>query len=179
MNSDYVVTVGERHFRVKVVGEHLVEIDGQRRQVDFVRLAEDHYSLLLDNAVFDLVSNPVSEDKKNSLRGARVRVSMNMRDYIVTVDDRRSLLLKSLRREEASESNSLVVMSPMPGMVVKVEVHEGDEVEKGDGLVILEAMKMENELKAPVRGRVISVHVRGGAAVEKGEQLVTIQTESH
>jgi biotin carboxyl carrier protein len=67
----------------------------------------------------------------------------------------------------------------MPGMVVKVEVREGDSIKKGEGLVILEAMKMENELKAPVNGRISSVHVQRGAAVEKGEKLVTIQTETH
>lgn len=175
-NYDYMVTIGQRQFQVKVVSSHLVEVDGHKWEVDLVRLAEGHYSLRLNNAVMDLVSYPLVEEGRDGLTGFRMRVLVNGREYIATVDDHRSLLLKSLRREEANKSGSLVVTSPMPGMVIKVEVQEGDEVQAGRGLVVLEAMKMENELKAPVHGRVTSIHVRGGTSVEKGEKLVTIET---
>lgn len=176
MSSEYVVTIGQRRFQVKVISSHLVQVDGQRCEVDLVRLAENHYSLRLDNSVFDVVSDPLPEEINNGFASPRVRVLINTREYIATVDDRRSLLLKSLGREEANKSGSVVVMSPMPGMVVKVEVREGEEVSEGQGLIVLEAMKMENELKAPVRGRVSSVHVQRGTSVEKGEKLVTIES---
>jgi len=64
--------------------------------------------------------------------------------------------------------------APMPGLVVRVLVREGDEVEAGRGLVVLEAMKMENELKAPGAGTVRTVHVKPGAAVERGTPLVEL-----
>jgi len=64
---------------------------------------------------------------------------------------------------------------PMPGRVVRVLVAPGDEVAKGQGLVIVEAMKMENELKAPRSGRVAAVHVAAGAGVEKGALLVEFE----
>jgi biotin carboxyl carrier protein len=65
--------------------------------------------------------------------------------------------------------------APMPGLVVRVLVEEGDRVDPGDGLVIVEAMKMENELRAGEAGRVGRIHVQEGAVVEKDEPLVTFQ----
>ncbi len=64
--------------------------------------------------------------------------------------------------------------APMPGLVVRVLVKEGDEVETGRGLVVLEAMKMENELKAPGAGTVKTIHVAAGAKVERGSPLVEL-----
>jgi pyruvate carboxylase subunit B len=65
----------------------------------------------------------------------------------------------------------------MPGLVLRVEVEEGQSVAAGDGLVVLEAMKMENEIKAPVDGRVTAVHVNDGQAVDKGTILVEVTVE--
>jgi biotin carboxyl carrier protein len=64
--------------------------------------------------------------------------------------------------------------APMPGLVVRVAVSVGERVEAGAGLVVVEAMKMENELRAPQSGVVTAVHVAAGAAVEKGAPLVTL-----
>ena len=67
------------------------------------------------------------------------------------------------------------IAAPMPGKVVRVLVAAGDSVAPGQGLVVVEAMKMQNELKAPRTGRVLSVAVREGATVAAGEPLVTIE----
>src|SRR6266853_1523136 len=66
------------------------------------------------------------------------------------------------------------VRAPMPGLVVRIEVAEGQQVDAGAGLVVVEAMKMENELRAPRPGTVQTVHVAVGQAVEKGASLVTL-----
>ena len=66
------------------------------------------------------------------------------------------------------------VVAPMPGMVLRVEVEEGDRVEEGQGIVIVEAMKMENELRALSAGYVTRIHVREGEAVEKDQILVEL-----
>jgi biotin carboxyl carrier protein len=67
------------------------------------------------------------------------------------------------------------LIAPMPGLVVRVNVTEGDEVAAGQGLVVMEAMKMENELRAPAAGRVSRVHATAGTAVEKGTVLVELE----
>src|SRR2546421_744162 len=73
-----------------------------------------------------------------------------------------------------SRAGPAVVRAPMPGLVVRVEVADGQRVEAGAGLVVVEAMKMENELRAPRAGVVQTVHVAVGQAVEKGMPLVTV-----
>jgi pyruvate carboxylase subunit B len=71
-----------------------------------------------------------------------------------------------------------VIKAPMPGLVVRVQVAVGQAVTAGVGLVVVEAMKMENELKAPRAGTVAQVHVQAGDKVEKGQPLVSLQPES-
>ena len=102
-------------------------------------------------------------------------------DLTVTVDNR-SMPLKlhtarakvAGRAAPAARSGPSAVQSPMPGKVVKVLVAAGDEVKSGQGVVVVEAMKMENELKAPRDGKVKSVSVKEGQAVEAGQTLATL-----
>jgi biotin carboxyl carrier protein len=99
-------------------------------------------------------------------------VASGHRSYIRVESDR-------LRAAEQAKKSSVgggdrVVKSPMPGRVVKVLVAKGDAVEVGQGLLVLEAMKMENEVKAKVAGTVADVHVVAGAAVEGNAKLVTL-----
>ncbi len=70
-----------------------------------------------------------------------------------------------------------VVKAPMPGLVVRVEVSEGKAVEVGEALVVVEAMKMENELRATYKGVVERIHVKAGDRVEKGAPLVTLSPQ--
>ena len=74
----------------------------------------------------------------------------------------------------AAPAGEVTVAAPMPGLVVRILVPEGERIEAGAGLVVLEAMKMENALRAPRAGTVARVHVREGQAVEKGAALVTL-----
>ena len=84
---------------------------------------------------------------------------------------------RQLRREtvvEGRDSGRLIVKAPMPGLVLRLEVEPGAVVKKGQGLLVLEAMKMENELKAPGGGTVSAIHVKAGQPVEKGMPLVEV-----
>ena len=100
-------------------------------------------------------------------------VASGHRSYI-RVESDRSRAAEQAKRSSVG-SGDLVIKSPMPGRVVKVLVAKGAAVEVGQGLLVLEAMKMENEVKAKVAGTVAEVHVAAGAAVEGGAKLVTLQ----
>jgi pyruvate carboxylase subunit B len=89
------------------------------------------------------------------------------------LDARRKLAAQAAARP--GQSGPLAVKSPMPGKVVKVLVREGEAVKMGQGLVVVEAMKMENELRAPRDGRVQKVSAVEGAAVESGQTLATLE----
>jgi biotin carboxyl carrier protein len=90
--------------------------------------------------------------------------------------DERTREIQALTGRKAAGPMGGVVRAPMPGLVVRVEVTEGQLVAAGAPLVVVEAMKMENELRAARPGRVTKVHVRAGTAVEKGAALVTLGT---
>ncbi len=90
--------------------------------------------------------------------------------------DERTQAIRTLTGKKGGPSGGGVVKAPMPGLVVRVQVAEGQKVGPGTGLVVVEAMKMENELKAAHPGIVKKVHVAPGAIVEKGAPLVTLES---
>ena len=115
-------------------------------------------------------------------RQALVDVDGAAPDLTVTVDNKSvPLKLTSARAKVAGRAvaparvGPSAVQSPMPGKVVKVLVAVGDEVKAGQGVVVVEAMKMENELKSPKDGKVRAVAVKEGQAVEAGQSLVTLE----
>ncbi len=86
--------------------------------------------------------------------------------------DERTRAIRDLGAAQAAAAGPAPVVAPMPGLVVKIHVAVGDEVQAGQAVVVMEAMKMENELRSPGAGRVRAIHATVGNAVEKGKQLV-------
>ena len=160
----YHVTVGDVTFEVDVDPEG-VQVDGDRMEASAPEpVSPDLYSFLVDGT-----SHTVLAERGGSgawdlqLRGRRYRVDV--------VDDP----MKALR--DAGSAGSIVngpepLRAPMPGLVVRVEVEEGQLVEAGRALLVVEAMKMENSLTAPVEGRVGTIHVEAGQTVERNEVLI-------
>ncbi len=95
----------------------------------------------------------------------------------VTVEDERTRRLRKLTGSGDRTRPGGVVKAPMPGLVLRVEVEVGHVVRAGTGVVVLEAMKMENEISTPSGGRVSAVHVKAGQAVDKGAVLVEVVPE--
>lgn len=89
--------------------------------------------------------------------------------------DERTRAIQELSGATAGPSGPAPLKAPMPGLVVRVSVHVGDAVQAGQGLVVMEAMKMENELRAPAAGRVKSILASPGTAVEKGALLIELE----
>lgn len=86
--------------------------------------------------------------------------------------DERTRAIRDLGNAQAAAAGPAPVVAPMPGLVVKIHVAVGDEVQAGQAVVVMEAMKMENELRSPGTGRVRAIHAELGVAVEKGKLLV-------
>ena len=89
--------------------------------------------------------------------------------------DERTRAIRDLSAASAAPVGPAPILAPMPGMIVRVSVKAGDRVEAGQGVVVMEAMKMENELRATATGVVKSVEVSAGMAVEKGALLVALE----
>ena len=107
--------------------------------------------------------------------GDTVEFSLNGHYLTAKIQDEQALLLRSLGFKSASASSQGRLQAPMPGKILAVNVAEGDEVGHGQPVIILEAMKMENELKAPVGGRVVKIAAVAGSSVEKNQLLIEIE----
>jgi biotin carboxyl carrier protein len=97
------------------------------------------------------------------------------RELVVDCESERDRLLREFSQMAGEEHHHTEIHALMPGMVVKVMTKVGRDVEKGQPVMILEAMKMENELRAPTNGVVKEIHVREGLTVEKGDLLLVME----
>ncbi|MBW3535747.1 MAG: biotin/lipoyl-binding protein [Gemmatimonadetes bacterium] len=163
----YYVTIGTRTVEVDL-GADGVRVDGEPVDASIERVEGTRVrSLLLDGASHRLVARPLERRVWDlHLRGRRLRAE---------AVDERTRVIREMTGAAAGPAGPKPVKAPMPGLVVKVEVEEGADVEVGQGLIIVEAMKMENELRAEAAGRVAKVHVAPGEAVEQGQMLMEFE----
>jgi biotin carboxyl carrier protein len=164
--NEYRVTVDGREFAVAIAKDGSMCIDGKVVPVDIGQINTGTFSVLLDGVSTTLVVRR---------EGGSFHVLMNSLQKEISVQSERELLLKTYGGTSGSQRSRLEVFAPMPALIVKVEVNVGDEVVHGQGLLVLEAMKMENELKAVHSGRVKEIRVRQGKPVEKGELLMILE----
>ncbi len=99
-------------------------------------------------------------------------VSVNGNKYQLNVKDKFDELLKSLGFDNLNAGKINELKAPMPGLVLEVRISEGEAVKKGDPIIVLEAMKMENIIKSPTDGIIKKINVKKGAAVEKNQILI-------
>jgi biotin carboxyl carrier protein len=161
----YLTTVNGQTFEIDVNQEGRVTVNGEERTVDFQTITETLYSALIDNASFEAL---IEE------RDGRYNVLMFGDLYEIEVaDERQQRLLRASAGFELAQGE-ISIRSPMPGLIVAVPVVEGQAVEQGAAVCVLESMKMENEIKAPRAGTITRVHVAKGDRVEQNKVLVTL-----
>ena len=141
--------------------------NGEPIDVRTERIGERTLLLVVDGVPSTVTLEPQDDGKViATVAGKRIEVEVK------TATD---LLLERFGMDTALGAADREVRAPMPGLVLRVLVAAGDSVEAGQGVAVLEAMKMENELKAPSAGTVASVHAEAGAAVGKNDLLVTLE----
>jgi len=156
--------VAGRTLRVEVRGRgprYSVTVDGRRFEVDVHETSRHFLSLLIEGRSYE-----VGLERRG--QGFRVVLS----DDILQVDLRDAT--RGAAPAVAGASGPARVTAPMPGKIVRLLVSAGQQVEAGDALVVIEAMKMENELRAPRDGRVVELSVQEGQAVEAGTPLAIV-----
>jgi biotin carboxyl carrier protein len=164
---NYITTIGEQRFAIEINDENHVTVDGAEIEVDWHPLpGQPVYSVLIGGRSFEAYLLPIEggfpgADARPAVRGAR-----GGRTRIAPA---RSL------DDNLPASSEYQLRAPMPGLVAAVPVAEGQTVEKGTVLIVLESMKMQNELKTPRAGRVAHIRVRAGQAVEQNQTLVVVE----
>lgn len=162
----YFVTVDGRTFEV-VLGAEGATVDGTTVTAHLAQVeGTEVRSLVLDGASFRILAQ--------SHEAGHWDLHLRGRRFAVEAVDERTRTLREVTGTGRGPVGPRPIRAPMPGLVVKVEVAEGDRVEAGQGVVIMEAMKMENELRAEGPGIVARVHVSAGEAVEKDQILIDL-----
>jgi biotin carboxyl carrier protein len=169
----YFVDIGEETFEVDISKGH-VRIDGESVDADLLRLdGTAVWSLLVDGCSHRIVAD------EGAAAGEAAGV-WNLRiggeSHKVHVVDERRRRIAELTGADDGPKGPAPILAPMPGLVMRIEVAEGDIVTPGQGVVIVEAMKMENELKADSDARVGRIHVAEGDAVEKDQLLIELES---
>jgi biotin carboxyl carrier protein len=166
----YITTLNDKTYTIEINEERRVIIDGVEYEVDFASIGQGEasiHTLLVNGQSYEAF---VNENENNEwqvlLRGTL---------YTVTVEDEREKRLRAAGGAVSGQaSGEFHLKAPMPGLVVAVPVAEGQAVKKGDNLIILESMKMQNELKSPREGTVTRVKVKAGDSVEQNQVMVTV-----
>ena len=163
----YITTIEDRQFTVEIIDEKHVSVDGKVYEIDFESVSgQPVYSLIVDGRSHEAYIYQGEEDWQVLLRG---------RLYTVTAEDEREMRLRAAAGGRVSETGEFHLRAPMPGLVVTIPVSEGQEVKKGQVILILESMKMQNELKAPRDGTIGRIRVRPGESVEQKQTLLSVQ----
>jgi pyruvate carboxylase subunit B len=163
----YIVTVAGREIEVDIEGDQ-VRVGGRSLAAALRRVpATPLRHLLVDGRPSTLVIEGNG--------GGRWTIGMRGERWDVEAVDERTRHIRSLTGAAAGDRGAAPLKAPMPGLVVRVLAEPGQGVTRGGGVVVLEAMKMENELTAPADAKVKIVRVRAGEAVEKGQVLVEFE----
>lgn len=143
------------------------EIEGRRYEVEVGATQPGVYLLLANGQVYDCrVHHPGGKREA-------AEVTVGAQAYAVTLTDPKRL--RGEQSADASLDGTVKILAPMPGKVVRVLVEAGAEVEAGAGIVVVEAMKMQNEMKSPKAGIVTSISVKTGATVNAGDVLAVVE----
>ncbi len=163
----YEVSVGEKVFRVDLVREGqgwICKLDGRPVAINVAPTQEGTLSILL---------NGKSYETKQEITAAENNIVIGSQRFSTVVRDPRSL--RSRRTTDAGGQGPRKITAPMPGKVVRITAMVGSEVEAGQAVIVIEAMKMQNELKSPRKGILKKLSVAEGAAVEAGQVLAEVE----
>src|SRR5262245_61587576 len=171
MKRELIATVSGREIEISVEqpgddGRWRVTIDGAAREVDARQIRPGTWSLIIDGRAY-----LVDLDKRKQATALSSRVA----EAVAVIEDARRKRLAKAAHREGLASTGEELRAPIAGKVVKLLVEEGAQVAAGQGVIVLEAMKMENELVAERGGTVASIHKQAGQSINTGDLLVTLK----
>jgi len=163
----YITTVDGKEFQIEIVDEKHIRVGDRLLTVDFESVnGQPVFSIILDGKSYESFISEGDEGWQVLMRG---------RQYQITVEDEREKRLRAAAGGGVAEGGEFNLKAPMPGLVVAIPVSEGQEIKKGQVLIILESMKMQNELKSPKDGVVERIRVKTGESVEQKQALLSVK----
>ncbi len=154
----------EKAFAIKEEEKGLL-IDGVLMAFDLKKLSDTQFIGWSGLKSYKIT---ILESKKDDLL-----INIDGHELSLTCKDEIALMLDKLGMDVSSTTVVNEIVAPMPGLILDIQVNEGDDLNEGDGVIVLEAMKMENLIKSPVKALVKKVHVTKGQNVEKNQVLIS------
>ena len=162
----YLTTIGEKEFLIEVIDDKHIRVNDVVMEVDFESVSgQPVHSMLIDGKSYEAYVYEGEDEWQVLLFGHQ---------FPVKVEDEREKRLRASAGERSQEGGEFQLRAPMPGLVVAITVEENQQVEKGQVLIILESMKMQNELKSPRAGKVERIKVGVRESVVLRQTLLTI-----
>lgn len=166
----YTLTTNQHSYKTTITKTDGTNLTGSLNdapfEADILKVREDVYSIIREGRSYEVeLVKHIPEEKK-------LVVKVNNTNYTLDIKDKYDDLLHSLGLDNLTTKKVNDIKAPMPGMVLNILVSEGQEVKKGDALIVLEAMKMENILKSPTDGVIKKIAINKGIAVEKNQLLI-------
>ena len=163
----YATMIDGKEYLVEIIDDTHVSVDGKVYELDFESVeSQPVFSLIVDGKSYEAYVYPGNEDLEVLIKG---------RLYHSRVEDERERRLRAASGGQIAQTGPFHLKAPMPGLVVAVPVGEGQEVKEGDVLLILESMKMQNELKSPRDGVIGRILVGPGDSVDQRQKMLSVE----
>ncbi len=175
--GEYLVNINNEIYKVCVGNGKSITVNDIAYTIDFQKLRDDVYTLNISDFCYEIKVSEFHESKSvttSSKLSSKLQVKVNGSLMQAIVDDQRSLVAQSWLLRKPHTPKSVTLCAPMPGLITKVLVQQGMTVQRGGVLLILEAMKMENEIRTLQHCKIESVYVQPGVTVERNDELLKI-----
>lgn len=157
----------DKTFKVKVDTSFEFDLkNSEAEQLDLLKLTESKFHVINNNKSFDI------ELEAANFYNKEYRIKVNTNNYFVTISNQLDQLITEMGFSIGTAKKANNIKAPMPGLILNINVKEGQEVTKGETLLILEAMKMENTISAPQDGTIKMIAIIKGDTVEKNELMI-------
>jgi glutaconyl-CoA/methylmalonyl-CoA decarboxylase subunit gamma len=166
--TELVAYVNKKVQKIEFSNDSIIRINSKNIQFNLVFLDNKTCLLKIGNKFFETTAQKLDDEK--------YLITVNGIIFEIEVHTALQERARKLLEAGNSSNHKLEVKAPMPGMILKVKKQVGEEVFSGESIIILEAMKMENELRSPVSGKLKEVFVKEGSPVEKGIKLFSIES---
>jgi acetyl/propionyl-CoA carboxylase alpha subunit len=163
----YITSIEDQKFEIEILDEHHIVVDGETYEISFEPITgQPVFSLLINQESYDAYVYEGDDGWEVLLRGTLYRTQ---------VVDELEQRLRAAVENGLTQSGEFFLKAPMPGLVIDILVRDGQEIEQGDVLMVLESMKMQNELKSPQSGIVSGVRVEIGDHVDRRQTLLSVR----
>jgi biotin carboxyl carrier protein len=163
------LTVNEKHRFNIVQKDEKTFIDSKEFVFDLKQIKDNIFHILHENKSYTAELVSINQQEK------KAKVKINGNEYDVSLQDKYAELLETMGMNHSTKNSIPALKAPMPGMVLDILIKVGDQVNKGDSLLILEAMKMENIIKSSTTEIIKSIEIEKGSTVEKDQLLLTFE----